>query len=384
MPPPPPAPATKRPKHRVPQAGPFEPLRTRFLTFLRVECGLLPNTLAAYDRDLRDLFGDLARAGVPSPGGITPRLLTQHLARLKSDRGLAASSAIRHLATVRVFCRWLAAEGLIEENPAEVLDRPTRWKKLPDVLSGKQIKVMLEEGIEASRHRGIQRNGHGVARNGNGRPRPEEVLQLRDRALLELMYASGLRASEAAGLARTDYLPELGAVRVNGKGNKQRLVPVGKPARSAIERYLGECRPILASDAEAEEALRRSPGSLGPRCPSTQGAKGSEASKTQPRRPRHERCARDHNRLFLSRSGRPLERVAIWQIVKRIASAAGLKGVHPHMLRHSFATHLLAGGADLRVVQELLGHADIATTQIYTHVDRSRLKSVHRKHHPRA
>ncbi len=367
---------TRRPKHRVPQAGPFEPLRRRFLAFLRLECGLLHNSLAAYDRDLRDLFGDLARAGVSSPAAITPRLLTQHLAGLKSDRGLAASSAIRHLATIRVFCRWLTAEGLIEENPADVLDRPTRWKRLPDVLSGKQIKAMLEEGIEArrggsstSRHRGIRQNG-----DRDRRARPEEVLHLRDRALLELMYASGLRASEAAGLALTDYLPELGVVRVTGKGNKQRLVPVGKPARGAIERYLAECRPVLSPDAEAEESRRG-----GPRA---HASHGPEPSKTQPRRPA--RGARGHNRLFVSRSGRPLERVAVWQIVRRTANAAGLRGVHPHMLRHSFATHLLAGGADLRVVQELLGHADIGTTQIYTHVDRSRLKSVHRRYHPRA
>ncbi len=339
-----------RPGRRVPGAGAFEPLRKRFLTFLRVECGLLPNSLAAYDRDLRDLFGDLSGAGVSSPAGITPRLLAQHLARLKSEHGLAASSAIRHLAAIRVFCRWLAAKGLIEENAADVLDRPTRWKRLPDVLSGKQIKLMLEEGIEArrggsstSRHRGTQRNGHGVARNGNGRARPEQVLHLRDRALLELMYASGLRASEAAGLGVTDYLSDLGVVRVTGKGNKQRLVPAGKPARDAIGRYLSDCRPVLT--------------------PASQ---------------------RHSDRLFLSRTGRPLERVAIWQIVRRTANAAGLRGVHPHMLRHSFATHLLAGGADLRVVQELLGHADIGTTQIYTHVDRSRLKSVHRKYHPRA
>jgi integrase/recombinase XerD len=342
----------------VPGAGPFEPLRRRFLAFLRVECGLLPNSLVAYDRDLRDLLGDLTQVGVSSPEGITPRHLTQHLAGLKSDRGLAASSTIRHLATIRVFCRWLLAEGLIEENPADILDRPTRWKRLPDVLSGRQIKALLEEGTEVTRHRGIQQSGADASRNGDRGARPGEVLHFRDRALLELMYASGLRASEAAGLALTDYLPELGVVRVTGKGNKQRLVPVGKPARDAIERYLVECRPVLSPDTGVVE------------------------SSTKPRRA--VRGSRDHTRLFVSRSGRPLERVAVWQIVRRTANAAGLRGVHPHMLRHSFATHLLAGGADLRVVQELLGHADIGTTQIYTHVDRSRLKSVHRKYHPRA
>jgi len=175
---------------------------------------------------------------------------------------------------------------------------------------------------------------------------PEEQggpLWRRDRAMLELMYASGLRASEVALVREVDLNERTRTILVHGKGSKQRLVPVGRPALGAIEAYRVETRP---------ELVRRGGG-------------------------------RDEGRLLLSRTGRPLERVAVWQIVRRCAAAAGLGPVHPHVLRHSFATHLLGGGADLRVVQELLGHADIATTQVYTHVDADRLRDVVRRHHPR-
>lgn len=305
----------------------FTDLHRQFLLFIRVECGLSANTLAAYSRDLTDLLTDLQSRGATTPGGISPRELSDHLARLKTDRSLAATSIIRHLATIKVFFRWLQGRGFITENPSDVLDRPTRWRRLPGVLSQRQLKSLLDAPKPVP---------------WDGKGEPPAPLWLRDRAMLELMYASGLRASEVGAVQRTDFYETLGAVRVTGKGNKQRLVPVGKPALAALQRYMSECRPLLV----------------------------------QP-------DGRDGGRLLLSRSGRPLERVAVWQIVKRNAAAAGLKGVHPHVLRHSFATHLLAGGADLRVVQELLGHADIGTTQIYTHVDRSHLKDVHRKHHPR-
>jgi integrase/recombinase XerD len=165
----------------------------------------------------------------------------------------------------------------------------------------------------------------------------------RDKAMLELMYAAGLRASEVGSLRVSDYNTTLGVVLVTGKGQKQRMVPIGKPARNAVERYLEELYPMLTRFGDQ----------------------------------------RDKGRLLLSNTGRPLERVAVWQIVRKCALLAGLEHVHPHKIRHSFATHLLAGGADLRVVQDLLGHADIATTQIYTHVDRSRLRDVVQRHHPR-
>ncbi|HYE63051.1 MAG TPA: site-specific tyrosine recombinase XerD [Phycisphaerales bacterium] len=307
----------------------FAKLVAHFMGFLRVECGLSQNTLDAYGRDLYDLLMDMHEKGVGELPAISSRHVSTHIAELKSKRLMEGSSVIRHLAAIKVFFRWALSTGLITKDPTEVLDRPTRWKKLPDVLSPKQVAALLAAPKPESRPK---------------MPGQEDVpLWLRDKALLELLYASGLRASEVAGLTLNELHTTLGVVRVTGKGNKQRLVPMGAPAREAVERYLDECRP----------RLDRADG-------------------------------RDKGRVLLSRTGRPLERVAVWQIVKRCALEAGLRDVHPHTLRHSFATHLLIGGADLRVVQEMLGHADIATTQIYTHVDRSRLKQVHAKHHPRA
>jgi integrase/recombinase XerD len=304
--------------------APLPDWHRRFLAYIRIECGLRPNTIEAYARDLAELLVDLAGAGIRTPDDITPRLLVEHVASLSSDRRLSGASVARHIATVKVFCRWQHAMGEATSNPADHLDQPTRWKHLPEVLSPRQVKQLIEAP---------------------GPPLEETTappLWLRDRALLELLYASGLRASEVGGVCLTDLHETLGVVRVTGKGGKDRIVPMGKPARAAIDAYLAECRPRLV----------RADG-------------------------------RDRARVLLSRTGRPLERVAVWQIVKRAAHTANLDKVHPHVLRHSFATHLLGGGADLRVVQELLGHADIATTQIYTHVDAGRLRDVHRRHHPR-
>ncbi len=302
----------------------LETIRVSFATYLRVECGMSTNTLDAYGRDVRELLGHLTGQGIKTPGDITHRHLAAHIAHL-STRGLAASSVARHLATVKVLCRWLEAMGTIETNPADFLDQPTRWKKIPGVLSPRQVRSLLAA------------------------PKPDPdagpdapPYWSRDRAMLELMYASGLRASEVGVLGLSEVIETLGVVRVTGKGDKQRLVPMGKPAQQALTAYIDTCLPKMV-------------------------------------RP----DGRDRGRVFLSRTGRPLERVHVWQLVKKYAALAGLHNVHPHVLRHSFATHLLGGGADLRIVQELLGHADIATTQIYTHVDKDRLKSVHAKFHPR-
>ena len=290
-----------------------------FTTYLRVEAGLAPATLEAYGRDLSTLIEFLSANGCDGPTSVTPVLLIEHVRQLHRERGLQPSSIARHLATIRVFFRFLVANGVLERNPTEILETPTKWKRLPHVLSPRQMRVLLDA------------------------PTPESSeFWIRDKAMLELMYAAGLRASEVGRLAVGDYNPNLGVLLVTGKGEKQRLVPIGCPAREWTDRYLAELRPLLV-------------------------------------RP----DGRDLGRLLLSRTGRPLERVAVWQIVRRHASAAGLEGVHPHLLRHSFATHLLAGGADLRVVQDLLGHADIATTQIYTHVDGTRLREVIKHHHPR-
>ena len=304
----------------------FASVSTAYLTFIRVECGLTPNTIAAYASDLRDLFEDLVEQGIRSIGAISPRALAGHIAGLRKVRNMSPASVARHLATIKTLFRWLSANGKVEENPADWLDQPTRWKKLPGVLSPAKVRALIETPAPP-------------ADEADERLIP---YWLRDRALLELLYASGLRASEAAGVRIGDWHETLGVVMVTGKAGKQRLVPVGKPAMNAVGDYLERCRPRLLRTGN-----------------------------------------RDAGRLFLSRTGRPLERVAIWQIVKKHAKTAGLTDVHPHTLRHSFATHMLIGGADLRIVQELLGHADVTTTQIYTHVDRSHLKQVHERFHPR-
>ena len=312
------APPRRSPRGRGP-GGTFAPRVGDFLAYLRVEAGAAPATLEAYGRDLGDLSKYVGgrRASVEA---ISPADLAEHLRHLHRERGLQAASIARHLASIRVFFRFLVANGVLEDDPTRLLETPTRWKRLPGVLSPRKMQKLLAA------------------------PSPDHGrLWLRDRALLELMYAAGLRASEVSGLHVADYKPTLGVLLVTGKGFKQRLVPIGEPAQEWTRRYSDELRGALA---------------------------------------RHD-DGRDEKRLLLSHSGRPLERVAVWQIVRRHALRAGLRDVHPHMLRHSFATHLLAGGADLRVVQELLGHADISTTQIYTHVDRSRLREVIKTHHPR-
>jgi integrase/recombinase XerD len=294
--------------------------RRTFLTWLRVEAGLARATLDAYGRDLDDLAADLSKWGVNEPAKVTLHHLADHLRALHREREMQPSSITRHLATIRVFFRFLHAERLIEQDPARLLERPTRWQRLPGVLSPAQMRKLVEQPSEA-----------------DGR------LWLRDRTMLELMYAAGLRASEVGALRISEFHGTLGVLTVTGKGNKQRMVPIGRPAVAWVERYMKELRPELTKFGDG----------------------------------------RDGGAMLLSNTGRPLERVAVWQIVKRHAAAAGLRGVHPHKLRHSFATHLLVGGADLRIVQELLGHADIATTQIYTHVDRGRLRDVLKAHHPR-
>ena len=284
-----------------------------FLIYLRVEAGLSKGTLTAYRRDLELLGQDLADGGVSDVTAIEPRDLAAHLKRLHRDRGMQPSSIARHLSAIRMLFRWLEANGHLVQSPASPLVTPTRWQRLPGVLSpGKMRKLLASAGEGADR------------------------LWQRDCALLELMYAAGLRASEVGTLRRDAWRADLGVLLIDGKGGKQRLVPVGKPAIAAVEQYLEGLYPALTRFKDG----------------------------------------RDKGALLLSHSGRPLTRVAVWQIVGRCAKRAELGHVHPHMLRHSFATHLLQGGADLRVVQELLGHSDIGTTQIYTHIDSRHLRDV--------
>jgi len=309
-------PAADRPE--IPDA--LERPRRDFLAFLRVEAGLSPATLRAYRADLQDLFVDLLDLGLAAPAAISVEVLREHLRRLSREKNLDPVSIARHLASIRMFCRFLVARGWIADDPSRLLERPTTWRRIPDALSPRQMRTLVES------------------------PCPETgPLWIRDRALLELMYACGLRATEACTLKVNDLHFELRSVSVFGKGSKHRVVPMGGPAIEWSRRYLDEVRPQLAEHEDR----------------------------------------RDAHRLLLSASGRPLERTSVWRIVRRCARHAGLGEVHPHMLRHSFATHLVGGGADLRVVQELLGHADIGTTQIYTHVDRTQLREVVKECLPR-
>jgi len=289
----------------------------RFLDYLVVECGLARNTVAAYRRDLRDFIAHLKLRGVRDGEGVTARVVQSHLVELRA-RGLELSSIARHLSAMRMFLRWLHMTHVMSDDLTSRLDVPQRWRKLPDTLHVGQVESLLAA------------------------PTPDEPFQLRDRAMLELLYAAGLRVSELAGLRLADLNLEIGYLRCLGKGNRERVCPVGRAAIAAISEYLADLRPRLAV-----------------------------------RHPRGEA-------VFLTRAGRPMDRTNIWRMVKHYSVKAGLpRPISPHVLRHCFATHLLQNGADLRIVQELLGHADVATTQIYTHVDRTRLKGIHKRFHPR-
>lgn len=291
------------------------PLR-EFISYCRIECGFADATIAAYAADLRELAEWMIGEGHRDWNALTINLIADHLRDL-SGRGLSTSSIARHVATIRVFCRYCESTGSMTTNPAELLSQPSTWRNLPDYLGAAQMKRLIDA------------------------PQEGDALHLRDVAMLELLYAGGLRASEVSDLTTRSIHHDLGVARVFGKGSKERIVPIGKPALAATMRYMNELRPDLVREDSP--------------------------------------C----DRLLLSRTGRPITRIVVWQIVTKYARRAGFPDVHPHTLRHSFATHMLAGGADLRVVQELLGHANIRTTQIYTHVDSTRLKTVIARFHPR-
>jgi integrase/recombinase XerD len=315
----------------------FAKARDQFVAYLTVEAGLSRNTISNYRRDVTQCFADLTAAGVGAPERATPRHLADHVQRLRTEKAMEASSVARHIAAVRQFYKWLLNRQIILDNPMNLIERPKRWKKVPVVLTPGQLrKIITQAGV-----RDTPAKKSAATPTPTAEPALAKALRLRDRALLELLYASGLRVSESATLemknVHFEYAnrTDLGAVRVLGKGNKQRVVPMHAAARDALRDYLHDARPALLRGDAADKGL-----------------------------------------VFLSKRGKPLDRVAIWTLVRRHAARAGVPAVHPHKLRHSFATHLLAGGADLRVVQELLGHADIGTTEIYTHVDRSRLREV--------
>jgi integrase/recombinase XerD len=288
-----------------------------FQQYIRAERGLADNTLKAYARDL-DRFSRWASVGLADYLHPTLRELSNYITFLREDEALAPPSAARHLVSLKVFYRFLRLEERSNQSTVDLLSSPTLWARVPQVLSPENVNKLLEA------------------------PQPADRYFLRDRALLEALYATGSRASEVVGLRLNDMHLEAGFCKCFGKGSKQRIVPLGRIAVNALRAYLERLRPQLV--------------------------------RTSPETPW----------LFVSRGGKQLSREMLWVVVKKYVRRAGLHSkVSPHTLRHSFATHLIAGGADLRTVQELLGHASIRTTQRYTHVDRERLRAIHRQFHPR-
>lgn len=293
----------------------MERMLAAYLGHLKVEAGMSAHTLAAYGRDLRR-FSEHARVRGWSLASIGGEQILDFLAT-EREAGARESTLARRLSSLRGFFRFTAGEGAIETDPCAELPTPRATRRLPRMLNARQVDRLMAA------------------------PDESKPLGLRDRALLELLYATGARVSEVADLRTDSVLDAFQVVRCEGKRDKHRLVPLGRRARQALRLYLERERPAL--DA-------RGPGT---------------------------------GHLFLSRNGRRLGRERLLRIVRQHALAAGLPPISPHTLRHSFATHLLENGADLRAVQDMLGHADVATTEIYTHVDRKRLRTAHRRHHPR-
>lgn len=291
-----------------------EQLLDRFVSHLKVERGLSGNTIEGYSRDLLSFMEFLAEGSLGVENA-TREDVSAYMGRL--GQRLSPRSRARKLSAIRMFYRFLVSEGVIEKSPARLVEAPRIPGRLPEILSLKEVDLLLSQ------------------------PDPTYPAGLRDRAMLELLYATGLRVSELMGLRLQGVNLEAGFVRVIGKGDKERVVPIGERARKAVGEYLESGRPSL----------------LG---------KGVSSN------------------LFLNARGNRLSRQGFWKIIKRYGNTAGIKRpITPHGLRHAFASHLLENGADLRALQIMLGHADISTTQIYTHVTMERLKKVHEKHHPR-
>jgi len=292
-------------------------LLDEFITAMALERGLAANTLKAYQNDLQQFIAFLAAAGKDEPQTLRRDDILDFLEHSQHN-GLEAASIARRLVAIKVFFRYLLQEHVIDHDVTDVMDAPRLWRLLPDFLSTDEVNRLL--------------TAFGL----------RDPLEHRNRVLIDTLYATGLRVSELAALQLHSLLFEQELLRVIGKGDKERLVPIAKATRNAITTYLQTVRPRLDKSGNAVH-------------------------------------------VFLSVRGKALTRERIWQIIKLAAEQANIrKNVYPHMLRHSFASHLLAGGADLRVIQEMLGHADISTTQIYTHVDQTRLVDVHRRFHPRS
>ncbi|MAD52363.1 MAG: site-specific tyrosine recombinase XerD [Candidatus Marinimicrobia bacterium] len=288
-----------------------------YITMLRVERNLALNTIDAYRRDLKNYVSYLETKGLNSVKGIKQKHIRGFI-RALADIHLSASSINRALSSIRSYHTYLNDEHWVENNPSQLMEAPKLPRKLPDVLTVQEVDDILDAVDESA------------------------ALALRDLALLEILYSAGLRVSEACNLNLTGMLLDNEMIRVSGKGNKERLVPMGSRALDRLNDYIKFERPALSRKRKTDGIV------------------------------------------FLSRNGRPLTRMSVYNILKKWSQTAGItKKVSPHTMRHSFATHLLEGGADLRAVQEMLGHADISSTQIYTHLDKEHLKEVHRTFHPR-
>jgi len=289
-----------------------------YVHYLKVEKGLSKNTLKNYSRDLNAYTEYLMTSGIEDYSDVKEQDITAYVAKLKR-RNLQTSTINRILSSIRGFHTFLFEEESGQFNPAELIERPKGSRKLPESLTVEEVTRLIEHI-----------------------PTDEKGLWIRNRAMLECLYATGMRVSELITLTRQQFMANDGIVRVIGKGSKERIVPIGRIAIDWVNRYLTEIRPGL----------------------------------TKPKL--------GNDMLFLNRRGSAMSRVSVWNIIQDAAKNSGIaKRIYPHILRHSFATHLLEAGADLRAVQELLGHADISTTQIYTHIDRSYLKQIHTQYHPR-
>ncbi len=288
-----------------------------FLTALNIERNLSENTIQAYQYDLTRYLDYLSQQKADSPDQVTPDIVSDFVTTLRRY-DLKPSTIARNFSAIRMFHRFLITEDITEEDPTALLEAPKAPQKLPDVLDYHEIEAILNAIV------------------------PEDTYKLRDRAMFETLYACGLRVSELINLQRQDIYEDQRIIRIIGKGNKERVVPIGETALYWLRRYLHDGRPNFATAGRSKDII------------------------------------------FLNNRGRKLSRMGVWKKLQQYVELAGIeKKVTPHTFRHSFATHLLEGGADLRAVQEMLGHTDISTTQIYTHLDQSYLKEVHRTFHPR-
>ncbi|OIO32911.1 MAG: site-specific tyrosine recombinase XerD [Candidatus Omnitrophica bacterium CG1_02_40_15] len=288
----------------------------QFLSYISVERGMANNTVSSYKRDLCKFVDYLKSKKIDSIDKVQRQMVNSFM-MVEKDRGLGSNSISRELACIKSFFKFLLKENIIKENTVTIIESPKLWKRLPFTLSVNEVEALLNA------------------------PNVRDIMEMRDKACMELIYATGMRVSELVNLKMDDINMGVGFAKCFGKGSKERIVPFGKKAKESLERYLEKSRP---------QFLKRS----------------------------------ISNYLFLTRLSKPMSRQTFWKIIKRYTKAARIKKkVTPHSLRHSFATHILERGADLRIVQEMLGHADISTTQIYTHVSKDRLKSIHQKYHPR-